>query len=102
MILLIKWSRLQKARVNLCQKSLMRLTHGQGSLTEGEGLVHTVDPLIKKACFVIKVNNFINKKSRSKLVRTRRSTVLSLSHQQGFPVEMFTSGQCYKTFSLCH
>ncbi len=39
----------------------------------------TVDPVIRVACFVKKENNIFNiKMSRSELVSTRRSTVLSL------------------------
>ncbi len=43
------------------------------------GRLSTVDLLIKVACFVIKINNIFNLKTRrSTRVRTRRSTVLSL------------------------
>ena len=52
----------------------------QGILLRG-GL-SSVDLLIKVACFVKKENIIFNlKMSRSKLVCTRRSTVLSLSLQ---------------------
>ncbi len=46
----------------------------------------TVDLLIKVACFVQKVKNIFNiKRTRSKIVSTRRSTVLSLPLQWDFP-----------------
>ncbi len=42
--------------------------------------------LIKVACFVTKVKSIFNiKMSRSKLISSRRSTVLSLPLQLGFP-----------------
>jgi len=47
-----------------------------------EQLLSTVDLLIKVACYVKKKNNIFNiKMSLSKLVTTRRSTVLSLPPQ---------------------
>ncbi len=47
--------------------------------TDWRGRISTVDLLFKIACFVTMVNNIFNKKSSwSKLVRSRRSTVLSL------------------------
>jgi hypothetical protein len=56
------------------------ISHTRGILTEGEGSV--VDLLNKVAYFVKKLNNSFNmKRSRYKLVRTRRSTVLNLSLQ---------------------
>ncbi len=51
----------------------------QGIPTEGEGRLSTIDLLIKVSCFVKKVNNIFNtKRCLSKLVSTRRSTVLNL------------------------
>jgi len=50
--------------------------------TNWGGRLSTVDLLIKVACFVKKANAFFNiKRSWSKRVSTRRSTVLSLSLQ---------------------
>jgi hypothetical protein len=54
-----------------------------GSIKPGntnlKGRLSTVALLIKAACFVTEVNNnFIIKMSQSKLVRTRRSSVLRL------------------------
>jgi hypothetical protein len=63
---------------------LTQLDLNQIILTEGEG---TIDLLIKVARFISMVNNIFNmKRNRSKLVSTRRSTVLSLSLQLVFPV----------------
>jgi hypothetical protein len=57
----------------------------QGILTEGEGSVQLTSSL-KVACFVKKEYNIFNiKMSWSKLVSTRRPSVLSLSPQQDFP-----------------
>ncbi len=59
----------------------------QGILTEGE---FTNDLLINVSCFVKKVNNIlIIKTSWSKLVRTRRLTVLILSIQKWFLAQSF-------------
>jgi hypothetical protein len=50
------------------------------------GRLSTIDLLIKVACFVKKEKYIFNiKMSYSKLVGTRRSTVLSLPLQQDFP-----------------
>jgi hypothetical protein len=57
----------------------------QGTQPEGEGSVG-LTPFIKVASFVKTVNNVFNvKKSSTTLVSTRRSSVLSLPVQQGFP-----------------
>jgi hypothetical protein len=54
----------------------------QGTLTEGEGGLSTVDLLVKVACFVKKVKDIFSTKLRcSKLISARRSTVLSLPLQ---------------------
>ncbi len=60
----------------------------QGILTDWEGsILNTFDLLIKVACFVNKVNYTFNTKTNwSKLVGTRRSSVLS------FPLELDVSG----------
>ena len=59
---------------------------GHRPLTEREDLV--CFSLNKVACFCKKVNNFcIIKSSWPKLVSTRRSTVLRIPVQSGFPVE---------------
>ncbi len=64
-------------------------SHNQGILTEGEGLVQFTSPF---SSFCNKVNNgFSIKSSWSKLVSTRRSTVLSLPLQLVFPAIMFLS-----------
>jgi hypothetical protein len=53
-----------------------RVEHVKGAGNTNWG---SVDLLIKAACFVKNVNNIFNiKKSNSKQVRSRRSTVLSL------------------------
>jgi hypothetical protein len=57
----------------------------QGTQPEGEGSVGLA-PFIKVASFVKTVNNVFNvKESSTTLVSTRRSSVLSLPVQQGFP-----------------
>ncbi len=58
----------------------------------------TADLLNEVACFCSKVNNVHNSKNNlSKLVSTRRSTVLNLTLQEGFPCICDTS---YGTVSL--
>ncbi len=58
----------------------------QPGSTNEKGRISTVDLLIKAPCFVRKSNIFLYFKMREcKLVITRRSTVLSLPLQQGFP-----------------
>ncbi len=53
-----------------------------------KGRLTTIDLLIKLACFVTKVSNIFSlKMSRSELVITRRSTVLNLALQKGFPAK---------------
>jgi hypothetical protein len=78
-ILFLGWTK----NCNLRSKS-KRKKFKQGSLTEGKaqyGWPHN------QACFVIKENNSLKiNSSCSKLVITRRSTVLSLPFQLGFPV----------------
>ncbi len=54
--------------------------------TNQRGRLSTLDLLIKLGCFISKVNNVFNLKSScTKLVSTRRSTVLILPLQRGFP-----------------
>ncbi len=81
----------------------------QGILIDGKGWVQLTSSL-RLLVLVKKVNNiFIIKRSWSKLVSTRRSTVLSLSRQKDFPgpdneaiYGCYTSnliqGKFYKTF----
>jgi hypothetical protein len=60
--------------------------NNQGTITEG-GRLSTIDLHIMTAHFVKKANNIFNIKSDwSKLVSTKRSTVLSLPLQECFPV----------------
>jgi hypothetical protein len=63
-------------------KSFKKIGHQiQGILTEGQGLVQ-----LTSLKFVQKIDKiFIRKNCWSKLVSTRRSTVLILPRQQGFP-----------------
>jgi len=62
------------------------------ALPSARGRLSTVDPIIKVACFVKKVNYIFNlKKSWSKLVSTRRLTVLSLPLQIGFLALVYSS-----------
>jgi hypothetical protein len=69
----------------LTRKGLKTTWHCPGN-TNWRGRLSTVDLFIEVACFVDKVNNiFIIKSSRSKLVSTRRSTVLSPPLQLVFP-----------------
>ncbi len=69
--------------------SLGSVTQNQGTLNEEESSARLTDLLIKEACFVKKVNNMHNlKRSWSKIVSTRRSTVLSIPLQSGFPAQL--------------
>jgi hypothetical protein len=53
------------------------------------GMLRTGDFLVKVPCFVKDPSNIFNIKiSRPRLVSARRSTVLSLSLQFGFPAEI--------------
>ncbi len=53
--------------------------------TKWRGMLSTVDLLINVACFVTQVNNIFHiKSSCSKLVSTRRSSVLSIPFSKGF------------------
>ncbi len=76
----------------LTRKGLKTTWHCPGN-TNWRGRLSTVDLFIEVACFVDKINNIlIIKSSRSKLVRTRRSTVLGLPLQLGFPALSLSFG----------
>jgi hypothetical protein len=66
--------------------------------TNWKGRLSAIYLIIKVACLVKKVNSIFNKKSSwSKQVSTRRSTVLSLPFQKGFPGY---AAKCFWNFHL--
>ncbi len=69
----------ENAYSNWRMKQLSNVMTIDPANTNWGGMLSTVDPLIKVACFVKKENNIFHiKMSWSKLVRTRRFTKLSL------------------------
>jgi hypothetical protein len=92
------WNRL---KLKMCSSMLVNSSSLSGKSREGNTnwSGSTIDLLIKLACFVRKIIYIFSvKMSRSKLVCTRRSIVLSLPFSKGSLVKDFSSGCSYCSY----